>query len=159
MPINRKALLSSRTTSGYVISADSRLAITLTSTAATPKRLCLKNSRRYRLTLLRTTAHPVFLLAVIPSRAIWRLFSLHTTRNPRTVVLRCAEASCRNSARFRKRAVFGNVAVVSIITQKLELFCCDSYRQAFTPFRSSAFDDQATIFCGHSYEKSVGTLA
>ena len=93
MPINRKAFVSSRTTSGYNISADSRRAITLTSTAAIPKRLCLKNSRRYRLTRLRTTAHPIFLLAVMPSRAVCRLFSPHTTRKPRTAVLCCAEES------------------------------------------------------------------
>lgn len=92
-PINRKAFVSSRTISGYIISAASLRAITLTSTAAIPKRLCLKNSRRYRLTRLRTTEHPIFLLAVIPSLAVWRLFSRHTTRKPRTAVLCCAEES------------------------------------------------------------------
>ena len=93
MPINRKAFVSSRSTSGYIICADSRRAITLISTAAIPSRLCLKNSRRYLLTRLRTTEHPIFLLAVIPSLAVCRLFSCHTTRNPRTAVLCCAEAS------------------------------------------------------------------
>ena len=158
MPIKRKPLLSSRSISGYVICADSRRAITLTSTAAIPKRLCLKNSRRYRLTRLRTTAHPIFLLAVIPSLATWRLFSRHTTRNPRTAVLWGAEASWINSARFRKRAVFGNVDPVPAITQELKLFHCDSYGQVFTPFCPSTLDNQAAIFCRHSYQKSVGAF-
>ena len=111
-PIKRKALLSSSTTSAYVICAESRRAITLTSTAAILKRLCLKNSRRYRLTRLRTTAHPIFLLAVIPRRAVCRLFTCHTTRKPRTAVLCFAEASWMNSDLFRKRTDFGNLVVV-----------------------------------------------
>ena len=68
-PIKRMTLLSSRSISGNVISADSRRAIIFTSTDAIFKRLCLKNSRRYRLTLFLTTEQPTFLLAVIPKRA------------------------------------------------------------------------------------------
>jgi hypothetical protein len=46
MPILWKALFSSRFISGNVICADSRRAITLISTAANSKRVCLKNSLR-----------------------------------------------------------------------------------------------------------------
>ena len=120
--MNRNALVSSRAKSGYVICADSRRAIILISTAGICKRLCLKNSRRYRLTRLRTTAQPIFLLAVIPSRVIWRSLLLQTTRKPRTDVLCSAEASRRNSGRFRRRAAFGNVAAVSAITQVQNYF-------------------------------------
>ncbi|MDD2897928.1 MAG: hypothetical protein PHI31_04360 [Desulfuromonadaceae bacterium] len=122
------------------MSAESRLAITLTSTATNPARLCLKNSRKYRLTRFLTTAHPIFLLAVIPSRAEGRLLSLQTTRKPFTVFLCCAEASRINSARFRKRTDFGNVAEMPTITQEADLFCSNSYRQAFATLSSSALD-------------------
>ena len=98
------------------MSADSRRAMILTSTDAISSRLCLKNSRRHRFTLLRTTAQPIFLLAVIPNRAICMSFSRHTTRKPRTADLCCAEASWRNSARFRKRALLGKVAIGTTFT-------------------------------------------
>ena len=93
--------------------ADSRRAMTFISTATSIIRLCLNTSRRYRLTLLRTTAQPIFLLAVIPSRASWQSFGCHTTRNPYTDTLCCVLESRRYSDLFRKRAVLGNVATTA----------------------------------------------
>ena len=141
MPINRNALLSCNSKSEYDIFTHSRRGITFTSTDKSSKRLCLKNSRINRLTRFRTTAFPIFLLAVTPKRAVWLQFSRHTTRKPVTVVLCCAEASWINSDRFRTRTVFGNVATLATISQECKLFSCNSYGQNFTPFCSSALDD------------------
>ena len=138
--------------------AESRRAIMLISTYARPERWCRKNSLKNRLTRLRTTAQPIFLLAVIPNRAVCRLFSFHTTTKPRTFALCGAEASPRNSDRFRKRAIFGNVVPEETSTIHRKLFYRDAYRKILTTFCSSPFNHQTAVFSCHPYKKTMGTF-
>jgi hypothetical protein len=51
------------------------------------------------------------------------------------------------------------VAVETTITPEKALLYSDSYCQIFTPFCPSALNYQSTIFGGHSYQKTVSTLA
>lgn len=127
----------------------------LTSTGGSSMRSCLNTSRRYRFTRLRTTAQPIFLLAVIPIRADGPLLSRHTIRNPLTEVLDCALERDKNSDRFLKRTVFGNSAPpVSKITAG-RLLGRNSYGQIFASFSPSALDYQPTILGGHSNQKTM----
>lgn len=128
------------------------------STEASKRRSCLKISRIKRLTLLRTTAQPIFLLAVMPRRADVPVLSRQTTRKPFTAVLCLEFVSWRNSARFLNLASLGNSAVNSNITSA-QLLGCNSYRQVLATFCSSALDDQSAIFSGHSHQKAMRTLA
>lgn len=130
----------------------------LTSTGGSSKRSCLKISRRYRLIRLRVTAHPIFLVTVMPIRAARPSFSRHTTRNPFTEVLHGELESLRYSARFRKRTDFGNVTFPVSTGTIRRLLGCDSYRKVFTTFCSSSLDNQTAVFSSHSYQKSVSTL-
>ena len=93
--------------------ADSLRAITFRSTAGSNNRCILNVSLMKRLTLLRVTAQPTFLLTVIPMRAYARLFSCHTTRIPLEANFFTESFSWRNSERFRSLIDGGNVLLAS----------------------------------------------
>lgn len=65
-------------------------------------------SRTYRFIRFRVTAHPIFLLTVIPSLATSYSFVRHTTRIPRLAKLFGEFANRRNSDRLRRRIADGN---------------------------------------------------
>jgi len=128
------------------------------STASSSMRLCLNISRRKRLTRLRTTAQPIFLLTVMPNRAIEQVFSRQITRKPFTVVLCWAFESWRNSVRFLNRASFGNLWAQNTNITSEYLLGCNSYRQVLTAFCSSALYDKSTVFSGHLHQKTMGAF-
>ena len=133
-------------------------AITFKSTAGNDERLFLNVSRTNRLILFRVTAQPIFLLTVTPSRAWARLFTCHTTRIPLEANFWTESLSLRNSDRFRNLAAGGYVYWVGTAPPAKELFCCNANGQVFSAFCSSALDDQAAIFCGHSHQKAMSSF-
>jgi hypothetical protein len=125
------------------------------STAGNKKRLFLNISLTNRLTLFRVTAQPTFLLTVIPSLATARSFACHTTRIARVANFWAESFNLTNSARFRSLAEGGYACTAESIPPVRELFCCNANGQILSAFCSSALDDQAAIFAGHSYQKAV----
>jgi hypothetical protein len=51
------------------------------------------------------------------------------------------------------------VATETTVTPEKALLHSNSDCQVFAPLGSSALNDQTAIFCGHSYQKTVSTLA
>ena len=139
--------------------AASLLAITFKSTAGNNKRLILNVSLTKRLTLFLVTAQPIFLLAVTPSRACSRLLSCQTTRIPLDANFWTESFSLRNSDRFRSLAVEGYVLLAGTAPPTWELLCSNANRQIFSAFCSSTLNNQASVFCGHSYQKTMGSFS
>lgn len=96
--------------------ADPLRAITFRSTGGSNVRFILNISRTKRLTLLRVTAQPTFLLTVTPRRACARLFSCQTTRIARVANFFSESFSLRNSERFRNLTDEGYVVSASVIS-------------------------------------------
>jgi len=109
VPIRLKAFSSSHCTLRKSIVADSRRAITFMSTGGSNILWYLKISLVKRLILLRITAQPIFLLAVMPKRGTSRSLLCQTIKKPLTDNLLVALKRETKSARFRSLTDFGNV--------------------------------------------------
>lgn len=148
------AFSSSRCTLRKSMVADSRRAMTFMSTAGRRCLLCLNSSLMQRLTLLRVTAQPIFLLTVTPSRACISSFGCQTRRNPLTAYEPAALESLTNSARFLSRADLGNDAC----PPEQDLLCCNADGQVFAAFGPPALDDQTAVLGCHPHQKTMGPL-
>jgi hypothetical protein len=157
-PIRRKAFSSSRCTLRKSIVADSRRAITFMSTGGSNVLWHRKISLVKRFILLRTTADPIFLLAVIPRRGTSRPFSCQTTRKPLTDTLEVALRRATKSARFRSRIDLGNVLTWSTHALAGILLCGNANSQILATLCSPALDDKTSVFRCHSHKKTVGSF-
>lgn len=153
------AFSSSRDILRKSIVEDSRRAMTFMSTADSRVRLCLNISLMHRLTLLRVTAQPIFLLTVTPSRGSSSPFACQTMRKPLTANLSAESKSLTKSARFRSRTDLGNVLTAESGFPKQELLCCNADSQVLATLGPSALDDQTPVLRGHPYQKAMGPLA
>jgi len=154
MPICLSAFSSSRSTLRKSIVADSRRAMIFMSTAGSVCLLCLNISLTNRLTLLRVTAQPIFLLTVTPSRGRISSLGRHTRRKPLTAYVFAAVESPTNSARFRSRADLGNDARSS----EQGLLGCNADGKIFAALGPSALDNEAAVLGCHPHQKTMGPL-
>jgi len=138
--------------------ADPLRAITFKSTAGNVKRLVLNISLTKRLTLLRVTAQPTFLLTVTPRRACGILFACQTTRITLEEYFWTESFNLRNSDRFRNLAVEGYELLAGSVPLANGLLCCNAHGQVFSTFCSSALDYKAAILAGHSHQETVGSF-
>jgi hypothetical protein len=128
----------------------------LISTAGNASLWCLNTSLVKRLTRLRITAQPTFLLTVIPRRGPATSLSFQTTRKPLTAYLPDADKSLTKSARFLSRTDLGNVLISGFGSATLKLLGGNADGQAFATFCPAPLDYETTVFSGHSYEKTMG---
>lgn len=124
-----------------------------------PARRRRKNSRTCRLIRLRTTELPTLPLTVIPSRDSCRAFLALMTTKFADGSFAPARDTFRNSARFSKRAVFGNRSVPFRVIRAFgsapRAFGWYTDGQSFPSFGAAPFEHFAPAGCLHAGEKTV----
>ena len=118
-----------------------------------------KTSRTCRLIRLRITALPTLPLTVIPSRDCCPSFLPVMTTKFADWSFAPARDNFKNSARFSRRAVFGNCSVPFGVIRSFGSAPCafgwHTDRQSFSSFGAAPFEYFAPARCLHAGEKTV----
>ena len=118
-----------------------------------------KHSRTCRLIRLRITELPTLPLTVIPSRGSCPSFLPIMTTKFADCSFAPARDNFKNSARFSRRAVFGNCSVPFRIIRAFGSTPCafgwHTDRQSFPSFGAAPFEHFASARCLHTGEKTV----